>query len=141
VRRILFLLGFDKIVQILDPRYYKDRDAALSELFGLAELLVAPRGDAGEHELVELLHQPQNERFAQFIHALPFTAQYRQVSSTRIRQGADTQDAPEEVRRFMRETHAYDPPLRLQDGSETDYYGERMKMLAALLKKSAKDET
>src|SRR5689334_21736045 len=51
VRRILLLVGFDKIVQILDPRYYDDRDVALAELFKLAELLVAPRGTSGQAEL------------------------------------------------------------------------------------------
>src|SRR6266480_6041052 len=29
VKKLFFLMGFDKIVQILDPRYYDDRDAAL----------------------------------------------------------------------------------------------------------------
>ncbi len=129
VKRILFLVGFDKIVQILDPRYYENRDVALTELFKLAELLVAPRGDAGEHELAELLHQPQNERFAHYIHRLPFNGQYRYVSSTNIRQGADLQDAPQEVRQFIHETRAYAPPLHLRNGSEIDYYGQRIKQL------------
>jgi nicotinic acid mononucleotide adenylyltransferase len=129
VKRILFLVGFDKIVQILDPRYYENRDAALTELFKLAELLVAPRGDAGEHELAELLHQPQNARFAHYIHRLPFNGQYRYVSSTNIRQGTDLQDAPQEVRQFIHETRAYAPPLRRRNGSEIDYYGQRIKQL------------
>jgi len=129
VKRILFLVGFDKIVQILDPRYYENRDAALTELFKLAELLATPRGDAGEHELAELLHQSQNERFARYIHRLPFNAQYRYVSSTSIRQGADLQDTPQEVRQFMRETRAYAPPVRLSNGSEIDYYEQRVKQL------------
>ena len=129
VKRILFLIGFDKIVQIFDPRYYENRDAALAELFKLAELLVAPRGDAGERELAKLLHQPQNERFARYIHRLPFNGQYRYVSSTSIRQGADLQDAPQEVRQFIRETRAYAAPLHRRNGSEIDYYGQRIKQL------------
>jgi nicotinamide-nucleotide adenylyltransferase len=137
VKRILFLVGFDKIVQILDPRYYENRDAALTELFTLAELLVAPRGDAGECELAELLHQSQNERFARYIHSLPFNAQYRYVSSTSIRQGADLQDAPQEVRQFMRETRAYAPSLRLRKGPEIDYYGQRIKQLEQDVLRSA----
>lgn len=136
VKRIFFLLGFDKIVQILDPRYYDDRDASLVALFHLAEMLVAPRGNDGEKELDTLLHQPENERFARYIHALPFGMQYRNISSTRIRQGIDTstQDVPQEVRRFMRETRAYAPPLRLPDGSEIDYYAEHMRELNELIK-------
>src|SRR5215467_6275920 len=43
VMNIYFLIGFDKIVQIFDPRYYRDRDQALHELFSLANFLVAPR--------------------------------------------------------------------------------------------------
>ncbi len=136
VKRIFFLLGFDKIVQILDPRYYDDRDAALSALFAQAELLVAPRGHAGKNDLAELLQLPQNERFARYIHALPFSTLYRDISSTSIRQGRSqsVHDTPQEVRQFMRETRAYTPPLHLRDGSEIDYDGERVKALEAALR-------
>jgi nicotinamide-nucleotide adenylyltransferase len=184
VKRLFFLLGFDKIVQILDPHYYEDRNAALKTLFSLAELLVAPRGSAttrdegdgqgrgrtqgiaptmDENALFDLLGQPQNQPFAAYIHALPLSSAYRDVSSSRIRQhGAEyLQDVPEEVRRFMRETHAYDFPTRLEDGNDrattrdrrgitrerlhhgrigggrdqtgVDYYEERIKALEELL--------
>jgi len=135
VRRILFLIGFDKIVQILDPHYYQDRDASLSEFFKLAELLVAPRGNAGEKELNELLHLSENERFARFIHPLPFNGAYRNVSSTAVRQGASgaASEVPQEVRQFMLKTHAYAPPFKKRDGSEVDYYGLRMQYLQHLL--------
>jgi nicotinic acid mononucleotide adenylyltransferase len=129
--RILFLMGFDKIVQIFDPHYYEDRDAALQDLFRLAELLVAPRGHSGERELTELLNQPQNQRFARYVHSLPLSSQYRQVSSTSVREGGKEvqHEIPQEVRQFMRDTRAYAPPLHKKDGTEVDYYGERMKAL------------
>jgi nicotinic acid mononucleotide adenylyltransferase len=137
VRRMLFLMGFDKIVQIFDPRYYGDRDVALDELFQLADLLVAPRGNDGEDELRALLHEPQNERFARHIHLLPFNNKYRYVSSTHIRQEekVEAHDVPEEVRRFMRETRAYASPL-LRDGEEIDYYAEREKRLKQVITKA-----
>jgi len=136
VERLFFLIGFDKIMQILDPRYYDNRDAALNELFKLAELLVAPRGGADAGDLTDLLRQAQNQPFAQYIHALPFDPAYRDISSTRIRQQVDeySHDVPEEVQRFIRETHVYEPPVRQADGTEIDYYGERVKALEALLK-------
>jgi nicotinic acid mononucleotide adenylyltransferase len=136
VRRLLFLMGFDKIVQVLDPHYYKDRDAALHDLFALAELLVAPRGNEGEHSLDELLQRPENRPFARYIHTLPFDPAYREISSTQVRQHASTQrgEIPHEVLRFMRKTRAYAPPLRLPDGSEIDIYAERVKLLESLLK-------
>ncbi len=135
VRRLFFLMGFDKIVQILDPRYYVERDSALAELFGLAELLVAPRGADGEEQLQALIHQPQNEGFARFIHALPLSAQYRYLSSTDVRSGGKQErvDTPREVRQFMRETRAYAPPLQ-RAHNELDYYGLRVKWLQYMLK-------
>ena len=137
VERLFFLIGFDKIVQILDPRYYENRDAALNELFRLAELLVAPRGGAGADDLTDLLRQAQNQPFAKYIHVLPFDAAYRDISSTRIRQqvGEYFHEVPEEVQRFMRETRAYEPQVRQADGTTIDYYGERVKALEALLEK------
>jgi len=139
VERIFFLVGFDKIVQILDPRYYDDRDRVLSALFKLAVLLVAPRGNAGEQELADLLRQPENQRFARFIHALPFDPAYRLVSSTHVRQEGNTattgalHNVPQEVRQFIRETRAYAPPVRRPDGSIVDCYQERVKYMSKLV--------
>ncbi len=138
VKKLYFLIGFDKIVQIFDPHYYEDRDAALHELFALAELLVAPRG-AGAAELAQLLDQPENRQFARYVHALPLSAAYQNISSTRIRQSFDAHEheVPPEVRRFIRETHVYMPPQELADGSKIDYYGERMRAIEAALKYSS----
>lgn len=133
VKRLLFLLGFDKIVQILDPHYYDDRDASLKTLFSMSELLVAPRGKDGEQELNTLIHKPENEQFARYIHPLPFDTHYRNISSTEVREGVAREDVPREVQEFMRKTHAYAKPMCMPDGSEYDYYGERMKELERLL--------
>lgn len=139
VRRVFFLIGFDKVLQIFDPHYYKDRDAALEELFAQAELLVAPRGDEGVRELEDMLAHPENQRFARYVHALPLSSSYRNMSSTRVREKDPLalHEVPQEVRQFMRETRAYDAPLHLRDGSTRDYYGERVRDLTALLGKQA----
>jgi nicotinamide-nucleotide adenylyltransferase len=136
VSDLCFLIGFDKIVQIFDPRYYKDRDLALRELFELADFLVAPRGGAGPEELGILLDQPENRRYAEHVHALALSAAYRDISSTRIRQGfsAREQEVPSEVRRFIHATHVYDPPVELQDGTKIDQYGERMRAIESAIK-------
>ena len=136
VTKLYFLVGFDKIVQIFDAHYYTDRDAALRELFALAELLVAPRAGAGEAELRKLLDAPQNRQFARHVHLLPLDAQYRDISSTHIRQdfAAHWQDVPPEVQRFIRETHAYEQAQKLPDGSIRDIYGERIKAIEAILR-------
>jgi nicotinamide-nucleotide adenylyltransferase len=135
VTKLYFLLGFDKIVQIFDPHYYTDRDAALRELFSLAEVLVAPREGAGAEELRKLLDAPQNRQFARYVHLMPLDAQYRHISSTHIRQdfAAHQQDIPPEVQRFIGETHAYEEPEKLQGGSRGDIYGERIRAIEAIL--------
>jgi nicotinamide-nucleotide adenylyltransferase len=135
VAKLYFLVGFDKIVQIFDPRYYNDRDSALRELFALADVLVAPRAGAGERDLENLLAKPENRPFAQHVHALPLDTAYRDISSTRIRQDFEDhqQDVPPEVRDFIRESHAYESPQRLPDGTVLDRYGERARELEQLL--------
>jgi nicotinamide-nucleotide adenylyltransferase len=136
VSMLYFLIGFDKIVQIFDPRYYKDRDLALHELFELADFLVAPRGEAGPEVLSMLLDRPENRQYAGHIHALPLSAAFRNISSTLIRQSPVSyeQEVPTEVLRFIRETHVYAPPLELQDGTKIDQYGERMRAIESALK-------
>lgn len=138
VATLYFLVGFDKIVQIFDPRYYSDRDKALHELFALADVLVAPRAGAGERELEQLLRKPENRQFASHVHALPLDAAYRNISSTHIRQdfARYASDVPPEVRQFIQETHAYEPAQHMPDGREIDRYGERMQAIQNLLRQT-----
>jgi nicotinamide-nucleotide adenylyltransferase len=139
VKQLFFLLGFDKIVQIFDARYYENRDRALRELFALAQVLVAPRAGAGAVELTALLAQPENAPFAGNVHSLPLDATFRDISSSRIRQNVAVheQDVPPEVLRFMRETGAYSSPLQVADGSKVDVYGERAKAIEKVINASA----
>lgn len=136
VTKLYFLIGYDKIVQIFDPHYYKDRDVALDELFELADFLVAPRGEAGPEVVRMLLDRPENRQYAEHVHTLPLSAKYRDISSTRIRQvlTAHEQEIPSEVRRFIHQTHVYEPPLELQDGTKIDQYGERIRAIESALK-------
>jgi nicotinamide-nucleotide adenylyltransferase len=97
---LVFLVGHDKIVQIFDQRYYADRDAALQELFGLSQFLVAPRAGAGVEELEELLAVPENRPFAQRVGSLPLAERYQAMSSTQARAGDETV-LPELVRAYL----------------------------------------
>lgn len=80
-----FVVGFDKIEQIFDPRYYADRDAALRALFARAGLLVAPRGDAGPEAVAALLARPENAPYRARVRPLPLPARYRAVSASAVR--------------------------------------------------------
>jgi nicotinamide-nucleotide adenylyltransferase len=86
---LAFVVGYDKIVQILDPRYYVARDAALRPLFARARFLVAPRAGAGEAELRALFARPENRPYADRVTYLPLDAlpeAERGLSSTRVRE-------------------------------------------------------
>jgi nicotinamide-nucleotide adenylyltransferase len=92
---LVIVVGFDKIVQIFDERFYEDRDAALHELFRLARILVAPRDSAGKEELRALLDQPENRLFAARVHFI--NAGQAPHSSAQIRALAATSTAPEDL--------------------------------------------
>jgi hypothetical protein len=132
VRRLRFLVGFDKLVQILDPRYYDERDSELRKLFALARLLVAPRGDDGAGELSELLAREENRRFAAFIRLLPLEERYRAISSTEAREAATLEIVPRGVRDFIQRTRPYEPSVPRADGSERDFYTEHTRELRSL---------
>jgi nicotinamide-nucleotide adenylyltransferase len=94
---LTILLGFDKIVQIFDPRYYEDRDAALDALFAEARLLVAPRDGAGKTELDALLARPENRVYAEQVGFMPLRAEYARDSSTEARQCAAQEARPPDL--------------------------------------------
>lgn len=133
VKDLWFVVGHDKIVQIFDPRYYSDRDAALDRLFALASFLVAPRDGAGPVELQALLAQPQNQRFAARVQPLDLAKQFRVQSSTAVREAAHEQrglpDVPAVVVKFIEETGAYAAPIRALDGELIDRYAWREKII------------
>lgn len=89
-----FLVGHDKIVQILDPKYYVARPAALDELFQRARIAVAPRNEATAADVVTLMAMPANRRFAERITTLALARPYRSMSSTNVRAGVESPVPP-----------------------------------------------
>ncbi len=133
--RLSFVTGYDKIVQILDPRYYQNRDAALQELFGLADVLVLPRGRHGAGEITELAARPENAPFANGIHSLPAPASLDlEMSATGIRAGTLTggtlaNAVPPEVLAFLNDWRPYGP--------ESVRYHRRWELVEAWQQKGA----
>jgi nicotinic acid mononucleotide adenylyltransferase len=133
---LVIVVGFDKITQIFDERFYTDRDAALRKLFHLARILVAPRDDAGAEELRALLNQAENRRFAERITFME--AGQASLSSSQIRTLAATSTAledlatlaPPEACALIRETGAYTqfPP------DAPDLYALRQRWLQTLMR-------
>jgi nicotinic acid mononucleotide adenylyltransferase len=83
--RVFVVVGFDKVVQIFDPRYYADRNAALDALFATADLLVAPRAGAGAEQVAALLGKRENRAYAHHVTPLDVPTAHRDDSSTEVR--------------------------------------------------------
>ena len=102
------LLGSDKVVQLLDPRWYADRDAALDRLMAEADVRFATR--SGDEDLVtSLLERPENERWAGRFTRLRVAAEAAAISSGEVRRrhrrGEDvTALVPPEVLRLLATT-------------------------------------
>lgn len=132
---IALLVGFDKVPQIFDAGYYRDRDAALRALFLHARLLVAPRAGAGNADLAELLGRPENAPFAPFVKFLPIPPELAEESSTAARAAASAGRAgklrelvpPEGV--ALAETGAYDAEGGVPNRSR---YAQRLAWLRTL---------
>jgi nicotinic acid mononucleotide adenylyltransferase len=133
---ITFLVGYDKVEQIFDPRYYTDRDAALEALFRLATLRVAPRQGRGTDALDALLQREENRRFAAHVTPLRLEADVDALSSTIVREAARAGQpwqalVPVETAVFLREALPYSAPLHLPNGEEIDAYGLRLALIDA----------
>lgn len=149
-----FIVGYDTLVRILDPKYYADREAALGELFRGSYLLVANREDypcdtpssghgelaGGREEIQALLDRKENRSFRDRISFLPLSSFYASTSSTLIRErvahGEEVAGlVPPVIRFFMEETRLYAPPLvMVRAGQELrlDLYELRNQLLERL---------
>ena len=148
-RELVFAVGYDKIQQILDPRYYADREASLDQLFSLSRFLVAERGAHGVEDLVSLLEQEGNRTYRQRIMALTTLPAYHDpaLSSTGVRaanaQGAGRamaeQSVPGPVQAFIETTGVYASPVTLSTRDTVDRYQVRLKILEALFAEPESD--
>lgn len=117
VQEFCFIVGYDTIVRVLDPKYYDDRERALAELFRGSRFLVANRADGGRAELQTLLDKTENRRFKDRVDFFSLPAPQAHISSTLVRenvaQGGDIRGlVPPAIFRFIRETRLYAPPGR-----------------------------
>lgn len=111
---IYFVVGMDKVIQIFDPRYYQDRDAALKGLFTEAQLIAAARSSWGREDLVQLLGREENRPYEDRIFSLTLPEELRGLSSSQLRTvvakgGSVGGQLPKAVGRFVAESGAYRP--------------------------------
>ncbi len=126
-----FIVGMDKVLQIFDPRYYEDRDAALDTLFAHVRLIAANREDWGDEALRALLDRPENARYRDRVQPLTLSPHLRDQSSSAVRRGVEGGEpagdavAPA-VREFIEATGAYREPYELRLAALDTLYTVRL---------------
>jgi cytidyltransferase-like protein len=83
--RIVLAVGSDKLLQVLDPAWYEDRDAALRRLFDRAVVRYAVRGP-DEDLILRALADPANAPWAGSIGRLDLLGGVEEVSSSLVRE-------------------------------------------------------
>jgi len=84
--QIHFIVGYDTIVRVLDPKYYEDRNEALRSLFAQARFLVANREGYDARDLKELFGLEENRPFAAQVLPLLLSPALTRISSSLVRQ-------------------------------------------------------
>jgi nicotinamide-nucleotide adenylyltransferase len=112
--RVIFLLGFDTLVRLFDPKYYPDRTAALSRLFGGSECIVANRAPAPPSDVDAFLARDEVSPFVQRIHSIQLPADLAEVSATAVRArlalGRPVADlVPPEIRTALTRERSHEP--------------------------------
>ncbi len=80
-----FIVGYDTLVRIFEPKYYDDIHEELNTLFSQCKFIVANRKGVSIPEIKQFLDQPSLRTYQQFIKYISLPDYYANLSSTDIR--------------------------------------------------------
>lgn len=83
--RLAFIVGFDTLVRLFDPRYYTELDASLAALFEASEFVAANRAPHPPEAVASFLGRPDVAPYAHRIRAIRLPSEIAAVSATEIR--------------------------------------------------------
>ncbi len=111
---VCFIVGYDTLVRVFDPKYYTHRDAELRALFDQTSFACANRERAGDDALRELLLIPTNAPYAEGVRPMALDSYHAGLSSTSVRisvaAGQRRPDGlPEEVAAYLDGRRLYTP--------------------------------
>ena len=81
-----FIVGYDTLVRIFDPKYYTDFHAELEALFRDARFIVANRAEADIQTIETFMDGPEIRKFAPYVACLLLPDVYAYMSSTEVRE-------------------------------------------------------
>ena len=81
-----FIVGYDTLIRIFDPKYYTDFHAELQALFVSARFIVANRAEADIKTIASFMAQPDIRQYASYVSSLLLPDAYAHISSTQVRE-------------------------------------------------------
>lgn len=81
-----FIVGYDTLVRIFDPKYYTDFHTELGELFVDARFIVANRAEADVETIASFMDQPEIRQYVPYVSCLLLPDVYAYMSSTEVRE-------------------------------------------------------
>ena len=92
-----FIVGYDTLVRIFDPKYYADFHAELAALFTAARFIVANRAEADIETIKTFMDQPEIRSYAPYVSCLLLPDIYAYMSSTEVRERLEQDEAIEHL--------------------------------------------
>jgi nicotinamide-nucleotide adenylyltransferase len=83
--RVTFLVGYDTLVRLFDPKYYADPDAALTALFEASDFIAANRAPDPPEAVTAFLVRPDVSPYAHRIHLIQLPPDIAAISATQVR--------------------------------------------------------
>jgi nicotinic acid mononucleotide adenylyltransferase len=83
--RLAFIVGFDTLVRLFDPKYYADLNASLSALFGASEFIAANRAPDPPEAVASFLTRPDVAPYAHRIRVIQLPARIAAMSASEVR--------------------------------------------------------
>ena len=92
-----FIVGYDTLVRIFDPKYYTDFHAELGALFTAARFIVANRAEADIQTIERFMDQPEMRIYAPYVSCLLLPDIYAYMSATEVRERLERGEAIEHL--------------------------------------------
>ena len=135
---IIFIVGYDTLARVFDPKYYEDREEALARLFTSCTFMVANRGGYGRKAFDQLMASVENERFKGKVQFFEIPNHLAQISSSRVRQRVMKGEpfaglVPAGVREFIEKVKLYQADTAVNpQGQRVNLYELRTQILRRL---------
>ncbi len=80
-----FIVGYDTLIRIFDPKYYKNLHEELQHLFSECRFIAANREEADIHAIQQFLSQTSLQVYRQHVDYVLLPDDYAEISSTDVR--------------------------------------------------------